>query len=180
VLLEARDSLGGRIASFTASGHAATADAIDRFDLGPTWLWPGYQRELQQLINDLGLEQFEQFETGDILVERSSDEPPTRTRLFGPQASTPRADVIKDWAQDPYTATAADVEATAHHGEPPAATAESGQWHGRMTGIASEWSPQFPGYVAGAIETAGLGVQAALGLVPAHRAHPSASIIQAD
>ncbi|MDI1253037.1 FAD-dependent oxidoreductase [Thermomonas sp.] len=340
VLLEARDVLGGRIASFSALGHAATADAIDRFDLGPTWFWPGYQRELNQLVNALGLEQFEQFETGDMLVERLSDEPPTRTRgyvsspasmrliggmgalidalrralepariltgqtvrrlrsvdahveldsedaagrvttwrvehvllalpprlaedriefmpalpqalarqwrgtatwmaphakyiaiydtpfwreqglsgearsargplgeihdacmpggsaalfgffgvpsrvrknvpedvlrthcraqftrLFGPQASAPRAEVIKDWAQDPYTATAADVDVAAHHGEPPAATAESGPWHGRMTGIASEWSPQFPGYVAGAIEAADLGVQAALGAI---------------
>lgn len=340
VLLEARDTLGGRIASFTASGQAATADAIDRFDLGPTWFWPGYQRELDQLVNALGLEQFEQFETGDMLVERSSDEPPTRTRgyvsspasvrliggmgalidalrraldpariltgqtvrhlrsaephvelasedaagrvttwrvehvllalpprlaedrieftpalpqalarqwrgtatwmapqakyiaiydnpfwreqglsgearsargplgeihdasmpggsaalfgffgvparvrknvredvlrthcraqfarLFGPEAATPRAEVIKDWAQDPCTATSADVDAEAHQGEPPAAMAESGPWHGRMTGIASEWSPQFPGYVAGAIEAAGLGVQAVSGAV---------------
>lgn len=340
VLLEARDTLGGRIASFTASGQAATADAIDRFDLGPTWFWPGYQRELDQLVNALGLEQFEQFETGDMLVERSSDEPPTRTRgyvsspasvrliggmgalidalrraldpariltgqtvrhlrsaephvelasedaagrvttwrvehvllalpprlaedrieftpalpqalarqwrgtatwmapqakyiaiydnpfwreqglsgearsargplgeihdasmpggsaalfgffgvparvrknvredvlrthcraqfarLFGPEAATPRAEVIKDWALDPCTATSADVDAEAHQGEPPAAMAESGPWHGRMTGIASEWSPQFPGYVAGAIEAAGLGVQAVSGAV---------------
>lgn len=340
VLLEARDTLGGRIASFTASGQAATADAIDRFDLGPTWFWPGYQRELDQLVNAQGLEQFEQFETGDMLVERSSDEPPTRTRgyvsspasvrliggmgalidalhraldpariltgqtvrhlrsaephvelasedaagrvttwrvehvllalpprlaedrieftpalpqalarqwrgtatwmapqakyiaiydnpfwreqglsgearsargplgeihdasmpggsaalfgffgvparvrknvredvlrthcraqfarLFGPEAATPRAEVIKDWALDPCTATSADVDAEAHQGEPPAAMAESGPWHGRMTGIASEWSPQFPGYVAGAIEAAGLGVQAVSGAV---------------
>ena len=340
VLLEARDTLGGRIASFTASGQAVTADAIDRFDLGPTWFWPGYQRELDQLVNALGLEQFEQFETGDMLVERSSDEPPTRTRgyvsspasvrliggmgalidalrraldpariltgqtvrhlrsaephvelasedaagrvttwrvehvllalpprlaedrieftpalpqalarqwrgtatwmapqakyiaiydnpfwreqglsgearsargplgeihdasmpggsaalfgffgvparvrknvredvlrthcraqfarLFGPEAATPRAEVIKDWALDPCTATSADVDAEAHQGEPPAAMAESGPWHGRMTGIASEWSPQFPGYVAGAIEAAGLGVQAVSGAV---------------
>jgi monoamine oxidase len=31
---------------------------------------------------------------------------------------------------------------------------------GRLRGIASEWSPQFSGYVAGAIEAASLGVQA--------------------
>jgi len=38
VLLEARDVLGGRIASVTASGltDPDTADAFDRFDLGPT------------------------------------------------------------------------------------------------------------------------------------------------
>jgi monoamine oxidase len=81
-------------------------------------------------------------------------------RLFGPQASTPHADVIKDWAQDPYTATAADLDAAGHHAEAPAAKAATGAWRGRLTGIASEWSPQFPGYVAGAVEAAGLGVKA--------------------
>ncbi|MEO5962127.1 MAG: FAD-dependent oxidoreductase [Thermomonas sp.] len=334
VLLEARDALGGRIVSVTASGKPATADVIDRFDLGPTWFWPGYQRELHQLIDVLGLEQFEQFESGDMMLERSPDEPPTRTcgyvnsppsmrliggmgaltdalhraldpvriitgqcvrqlrsadahveldsedaagrvttwrvehvllavpprlaedrmeftpalpqalaqqwratptwmathakyiaiydtpfwreqglsgearsargplgeihdasmpggsaalfgffgvparvrknvpedvlrthcraqlaRLFGPQAATPRAELIRDWAQDPYTASAADLDATDNHAASPAATAASGPWHGRLTGIASEWSPQFPGYVAGAIEAADLGVQ---------------------
>ena len=81
-------------------------------------------------------------------------------RLFGSQAATPRAEVIKDWALDPYTATAADSEGVSQHGEAPATTASSGPWSGRLTGIASEWSPQFPGYLAGAIEAASLGVEA--------------------
>jgi len=81
-------------------------------------------------------------------------------RLFGPQAATPRVDVIKDWAQEPYTAAAADWQSSLHHAAAPAATPVSGPWHGRVTGIASEWSPQFPGYLAGAIEAARLGVQA--------------------
>jgi monoamine oxidase len=34
-------------------------------------------------------------------------------------------------------------------------------------GVGSEWSPQFPGYVAGAIEAARLGVQAILAEQPA-------------
>ncbi|MNJ79684.1 hypothetical protein D3C77_777800 [compost metagenome] len=38
--------------------------------------------------------------------------------------------------------------------------ASSGPWHGRLIGIASEWSPQFSGYVAGAIESAELGLKA--------------------
>lgn len=336
VVLEARDVTGGRIASFTPSQQATGAGASDRFDLGPTWFWPGYQRELHELVTALGLQPFEQFETGDMLVERSPDAPPTRThgyansppsmrlvggmgaliealrsavdsanlitgqtvrrlrsadpsveldsedaagavttwrvehvllalpprlaedriefspalppdlsrqwratptwmaahakyiaiyddtpfwreqglsgearsacgplveihdasmpggsaalfgffgvpaqvrssvpedvllthcraqltRLFGPQAAKPRAEVIKDWAREPHTATAADMDAAAHHAAPPAATAASGPWRGRLTGIASEWSPQFPGYVAGAVEAARLGVQA--------------------
>jgi monoamine oxidase len=83
-------------------------------------------------------------------------------RLFGPQAATPCADVIKDWAQDPYTSTVADMEASGHHAAAPSAAAASGPWQARLTGIASEWSPQFPGYVAGAIEAAGIGVRAML------------------
>jgi monoamine oxidase len=83
-------------------------------------------------------------------------------RLFGSQAAEPVVDVIKDWSQDIYTATSADLEADAHHAHAPDATAESGPWKGRLTGIASEWSPQFPGYVAGAIDAAELGVRAVL------------------
>jgi len=336
-LLEARDTLGGRIASASASGQDTrdVTDAIDRFDLGPTWFWPDYQRELHRLVDELGLERFAQYETGDMVLERSPDEPPMRTRgyvnsptsmrlvggmqalvdalrrrldairvvtgqrvrrlrcadqhveldgedatggattwraehvllavpprlvehtiafepalplelaqqwratatwmaphakyiaiyetpfwrgeglsgearsargplteihdasmpggsaalfgffgvparvrknvsedvlrthcraqlvrLFGPQAATPRIEVIKDWAQDPYTATSDDLDTASHHAEAPAAMAGSGPWRGRLAGIASEWSPQFPGYVAGAIEAAGLAVQA--------------------
>lgn len=340
VLLEARDSLGGRIASAHASGQAVPETAtglhkLDRVDLGPTWFWPGYQHQLGRLVNELGLESFAQFESGDTVVESSPQEPPARmrgtvnspvsmrlvggmgalidalhrrldatrihtgqavrrlrstqhhveldsedanghittwraehvllalpprllahtiefspglppalarqwratatwmaphakyiaiydtpfwraqglsgearsargplgeihdasmpggsaalfgffgvpvhvrqsvpedelrahcraqlARLFGSQAATPTAECIKDWALDPYTATAADLDAVSQHAEAPATTASSGPWSGRLTGIASEWSPQFQGYVAGAIEAASLGVEA--------------------
>lgn len=80
-------------------------------------------------------------------------------RLFGPQAATPRTEVIKDWARDRWTATAADLDAGGDHGQAPAATANAGPWQGRLTGIASEWSPRFPGYVAGAIDAAEIGVR---------------------
>lgn len=82
-------------------------------------------------------------------------------RLFGPDAAVPEIDAIRDWAADPFTATAADRDA---HGSPhpaaPPAVVGSGPWRGRLTGIGSEWSPQFPGYVAGAIEAAHRGVAA--------------------
>ncbi len=81
-------------------------------------------------------------------------------RLFGPEAATPRAEFIKDWAQEPYTATAADQQPTSDHPRAPSARADTHPWNGRLTGIASEWSPQFPGYIAGAIEAASLGVAA--------------------
>ncbi len=338
VLVEARHTLGGRIASVSALGYpvlegVTTANRIDRFDLGAAWFWPDYQRELGRLVDDLGLQRFEQFETGDMMVERSPNEPPKRTRgyvssppsmrllggmgsltdalecrldatrifrgqnvrrvrdlithveleseivggnittwhvehvllampprliehsieffpalpqtlaqqwrstatwmaphakyiaiyetpfwrtlglsgearsargpmgeihdasmpggsaalfgflgvsardrqrvseddlrahcraqfarLFGSRAATPVTEAIKDWALDPYTATATDLDGTAHHAEAPASAAATGPWRGRVTGIGSEWSPQFPGYIAGAIEAATRGV----------------------
>lgn len=82
-------------------------------------------------------------------------------RLFGPQAASPSADVIKDWAGDPFTATAADLDHGARHHDAPAAAADAGPWRGCLTGIASEWSPRFPGYVAGAIEAVELALDPA-------------------
>lgn len=80
-------------------------------------------------------------------------------RLFGAQAQTPVADFFKDWSQDAFTATSIDVQSGGQHPHPPAATATTGVWQDNLIGIGSEWSRQFPGYVAGAIEAASLGVQ---------------------
>lgn len=80
-------------------------------------------------------------------------------RIFGPGASSPIADVIQDWAREPFTATRLDLAAEAHHDKSPASFAADGDWSDCLTGIASEWSPQYPGYVAGAIEAARIGVQ---------------------
>lgn len=337
VLQEARDTLGGRIASPSIAPYpqaAGMAKPLDRFDLGPTWFWPAFQPELDRLIGDLGFRRFEHSEAGDMLAERSSNEPAMRmrgyassptsmrllggmgelvdalrrrvnaariitgqavrrvrttgshvevestdaagrattwlaehvllavpprlaeagieftppfpealaqqwretatwmaphakylavydaafwreqglsgearsahgplveihdasmpggsaalfgffgiparirmnvaddvlrahcraqlARLFGPQAAQPKAEFLKDWALDPYTTVASDLEGASQHGGVPTASAASGAWNHRLTGIASEWSPQFPGYVAGAIEAARLGVQ---------------------
>ncbi|QCP54337.1 FAD-binding protein [Trinickia violacea] len=339
VLLEARRTYGGRIESVSSngtlvSGLGSSRNDLDRFDLGPTWFWPAHQPQLDRLIRELGLERFEQYETGHMVVERSPHQPPvqmrgyatspqsmrlvggmgalvdtlcrnlTSTRLkndqqvrhirrtgrrveldaedshgqltsysvehvllaipprlaiatidfqpalpdklvrgwrdaatwmaphakylaiydtpfwrerqlsgearsacgplveihdasmpgasaglfgfigvpalarreispivlralcraqlermFGPQAAEPRAEVIKDWAADALTATEADLDGTSHqHGAAPAASPASGDWRGRVVGIASEWSPNFSGYLAGAIEAADFGV----------------------
>jgi monoamine oxidase len=83
-------------------------------------------------------------------------------RLFGPQAAAPTAEFLKDWASDPYTATAMDAHATGGHAGAPDATAPAGPWEGRLTGIASEWSSRFPGYLAGAVDAASVGVRALL------------------
>ena len=44
----------------------------------------------------------------------------------------------------------------------PAAATDSGPWQGCLTGIGSEWSQPVPGYLAGAVDAAALGVQACL------------------
>lgn len=84
-------------------------------------------------------------------------------RLFGAQAGTPKAEYFKDWAQDPFTATTADIDVNAdsygQHASAPESKAASGVWVNRLIGIGSEWSRQFPGYTAGAIDAASVGVQ---------------------
>lgn len=83
-------------------------------------------------------------------------------RLFGARAVAPVAEFLKDWARDPCTAVDADLDGATEHGSPPSSAAAEGVWRDRLIGIASEWSPRYPGYVAGAIEAAGLGVGAVL------------------
>lgn len=80
-------------------------------------------------------------------------------RLFGQQAATPVQEWLQDWSREPWTAVPADMAVTAGHGSAPLAHVDAGPWAGRLVGIASEWSPEFPGYLAGAIDAARRGVQ---------------------
>jgi monoamine oxidase len=79
-------------------------------------------------------------------------------RLFGERAATPRADVLKDWALDPFTATAEDAESGGQHAAAPPKAAHEGAWAGKLAGIGSEWSRDYPGYLAGAVDAAIEGV----------------------
>jgi len=74
-------------------------------------------------------------------------------RLFGAEARRPRATLLKDWAADPLTATAADRVATGHVAPDPAPWV-SGPWQARLTLAGSETSPIEPGYLAGAVVAA--------------------------
>jgi monoamine oxidase len=335
VLLEARHTLGGRIASasYLTQGESNQTGNSERFDLGPTWFWPAFQPEFDKLINALKLDKAEQYETGEMMMERANGPafraqgylsspasarlrgsmsslieklsqylsttsiitdqqvlnlqcneeyielkcqdsagqltsyhaqqvllaiPPrlavtemkftpslpdalvkqwhdTATwmaphakyiaiydthfwrerglsgegrsgrgplaeihdasidhgsaalfgffgipavsrknlshddlcvhcraqlvRLFGAQAAKPKAEFIKDWAKDPYTSTQEDLHGQSDHGRAPFSNVTSGIWQNRILGIGSEWSPQFPGYLAGAIEAVQLGLQ---------------------
>jgi monoamine oxidase len=88
------------------------------------------------------------------------------SRLFGEQAARPRADALKDWARDPLTATEEDQEAIGHHAAAPPTGARGGVWQGCLTGIGSEWSAQFAGYLAGAVDAAEAGVRQLVQKVP--------------
>lgn len=79
-------------------------------------------------------------------------------RLFGAEAREPRATLLKDWAADPLTATAADRVATSH-AAPDAAPWVSGPWQERLALAGSETSPIEPGYLAGAVVAADRAVE---------------------
>jgi len=55
------------------------------------------------------------------------------------------------------------MQSTADHPEPPDSVVPTGPWKDRLTGIASEWSVRFPGYLAGAVDAAQRGVERVLG-----------------
>lgn len=56
MVLEARDRVGGRVLSHNG------------YDLGPSWIWPHNHRMLA-LLNDLGLQTFEQHASGRLVFE---------------------------------------------------------------------------------------------------------------
>lgn len=66
VVLEARDRLGGRI--LTVPGPNGSG-----FDLGPTWHWPKTQPLVAQLVKELGLVDFAQYDEGAVLHLREGD-----------------------------------------------------------------------------------------------------------
>jgi monoamine oxidase len=75
-------------------------------------------------------------------------------RIFGPEAQTPTATILKDWALDPLTATIDDPTSTGHPA--PASSWITGPWAERIVLAGSETSPHEAGYLAGAIEASTL------------------------
>ncbi|WP_086929673.1 flavin monoamine oxidase family protein [Agarilytica rhodophyticola] len=66
ILLEAKSRLGGRIHS-KIDDHSGFA-----MDLGPTWFWP-QQRHLLNVLSELEVQFFEQYQQGDGLYQANSD-----------------------------------------------------------------------------------------------------------
>ena len=100
--------------------------------------------------------QVRQSVSDDVLKEHCRAQ---LVRLFGAQADTPIAEYLKDWAQDPLTAMPADVSGDGQHAVAPPSKPQTGVWQDCLTGCGSEWSAQFPGYIAGAIDAAATAVQ---------------------
>jgi monoamine oxidase len=100
--------------------------------------------------------QVRQSVSDDVLKEHCRAQ---LVRLFGTQADTPTAEYLKDWAQDPLTAMPADASGNGQHAVAPASKPKTGVWQDSLTGCGSEWSAQFSGYIAGAIDAATMAVQ---------------------
>lgn len=82
-------------------------------------------------------------------------------RLFGDAAAQPLDVVIKDWTEDPLTATADDRLAPTHHPAYGTPTGGRSLWKGRLIWAGSETADVSGGYLEGALEAA----EAALRLV---------------
>ncbi len=80
-------------------------------------------------------------------------------RLFGAQALTPRAVVLQDWAEEAETATPADAAPGSAH-PAPMSTALPVPWRDRIHLAGSEFAPDFPGYLEGAVLAAERAVNA--------------------
>ena len=86
IVLEARNRLGGRILSVSPSASINAANSMQaKFDLGPTWIWP-HQQYILQLLRDLNLNIYQQYEKGAGIFEQGDTIPP---RQFEPTWQQP-------------------------------------------------------------------------------------------
>jgi len=80
-------------------------------------------------------------------------------RLFGSEAMAPQAVHLHDWADEAETATPADAQPASAH-PAPTSTALPAPWRDRIHLAGSEFAPDFPGYLEGAVRAAELAVHA--------------------
>ncbi|SCY88533.1 FAD-dependent oxidoreductase [Rhizobium sp. NFACC06-2] len=96
----------------------------------------------------LGVGADQRKSVGEVALKQACIE--QLARLFGQAAMSPRATLLKDWAADPFTATA-DDRTGGDHPTPVSSRWVSGEWEGRLVMAGSETSPSEPGYLAGAV-----------------------------
>ena len=76
------------------------------------------------------------------------------TRLFGPDAASPRRAVLEDWATQPETASTLDQTGPTHHPDYGLPHALTGLWDNCLHFCATETALQFGGYLEGALASA--------------------------
>ncbi|SDJ53098.1 flavin monoamine oxidase family protein [Salimicrobium halophilum] len=76
-VLEARDRIGGRV----MTERVENRPDLGKFDLGPTWFWPAYERKIAEVAEEMKLDTFVQYNQGAMLVERSREEAPAHNML---------------------------------------------------------------------------------------------------
>ncbi|KGP77716.1 MULTISPECIES: flavin monoamine oxidase family protein [Paenibacillus] len=92
-ILEARNRVGGRILTNVSSYVPESG----KFDLGPTWFWPRYEKSISKLVQELQLETFAQYTQGAMLFERYEGRSPERHVL--PENAIERSLRFTDGAQ---------------------------------------------------------------------------------
>jgi len=78
-------------------------------------------------------------------------------RLFGPEAAQPLWSAVQDWAQEPLTAAKDDLRPLSHHQMYQAAQLPEA-WAERLWLAGTEQSPNYGGYLEGALEAAEIAV----------------------
>ncbi|CAM3352850.1 NAD(P)-binding protein [Paenibacillus taichungensis] len=73
-ILDSRSRIGGR----ALSSLNPDEPELGKFDLGPTWFWPRYERTIAKLVQELHLETFDQHTEGAMLFERYDNQAPER------------------------------------------------------------------------------------------------------
>ncbi|MBR0799935.1 FAD-dependent oxidoreductase [Bradyrhizobium jicamae] len=95
--------------------------------------------------------------------------------IFGSAAKAARKTLLKDWAADKFTATAADRNASAHI-VPFSGPWVLAPWDQRLELAGSETSPSDPGYLAGAVVAARRAVNATLARLEVKRGRSHLSV----
>ena len=93
-------------------------------------------------------------------------------RLFGAEALTPQAVYLQDWADEADTATPADAQPVSVHPQP-LSTALPAPWRDCIHLAGSEFAPDFPGYLEGAVLAAERAVHSLLSSCAARAREPA-------
>ncbi len=70
-ILEANSVAGGRVQPVAVNGSIENSGCQD---LGPSWVWPYAQPIVEEWLELLGIKTFEQYDTGDALIDLAHDQ----------------------------------------------------------------------------------------------------------